>query len=338
MKVIDEILDGGDLPRDRARDLMADVMDGTLDQPQAAGLLVALRAKGVTSEEVAGFAEAMRQAARRVAVDLDRPLVDTCGTGGADVRTFSISTACAFVVAGAGAAAAKHGNRSHSSPCGSADLIEALGAPLEQTPEDVAGSLRETGVGFMFAPAFHPAMKQVVPVREALGIRTVFNILGPLTNPADVDRQVLGVYDPGLIDLMAGALAELGAERAFVLHGDPGMDEVGLAGTTTYARIEKGQITEGRVTPEEMGLPRADPKEVGPLEPGPTAAMVRDVLGGDRDGPRRDIVLANAAFGICAAGLVEEPADGVEVARQVIDEGKALERLEAFVAHARRRG
>jgi anthranilate phosphoribosyltransferase len=333
-EALQTLLDGRDLSRDEARAVMDEVMRGEATQAQIAGFLVALRAKGETADEIAGCAEAMREHVLPVHPTRD-DLVDTAGTGGDGARTFNISTAAALVAAAAGAAVAKHGNRAVSSASGSADLLEALGIRLEQPPERIARSVDELGFGFMFAPAHHPAMKHAAPVRRELGTRTVFNILGPLTNPAGARAQVVGVYSPALVPQVADVLARLGARRAFVVHGFGGIDELSPAGPNAVCEVVDGGVRERVVDPQELGLERCDPADLGGGTPTENAATVHAIFTGAERGGRRDAVLLNAAGAIAAAGHAADLREGLDLARAALDTGAATARLEELVAFSR---
>jgi anthranilate phosphoribosyltransferase len=333
-EALQALLDGRDLSRADARAVMDEVMRGDATQAQIAGFLVALRAKGETADEIAGCAEAMREHVLPVHPTRD-DLVDTAGTGGDGARTFNISTAAALVAAAAGAAVAKHGNRAVSSASGSADLLEALGIRLEQSPERIARSVDELGFGFMFAPAHHPAMKHAAPVRRELGTRTVFNILGPLTNPAGARAQVVGVYSPALVPQVADVLARLGARRAFVVHGFGGIDELSPAGPNAVCEVVDGGVRERVVDPQELGLERCDPADLGGGTPTENAATVHAIFTGAERGGRRDAVLLNAAGAIAAAGHAADLREGLDLARAALDTGAATARLEELVAFSR---
>jgi anthranilate phosphoribosyltransferase len=312
---------------------MGQIMAGDATQAQIGGFLVALRAKGETADEIAGFAVAMRE--HSVPVHPARAdLVDTAGTGGDGAHTLNISTAAALVAAAAGAAVAKHGNRAVSSACGSADVLEALGFELEQPPERIARSIDELGFGFMFAPAHHPAMRHAAPVRRELATRTVFNVLGPLTNPAGARAQVVGVYSPELVRTIAEVLAMLGARRAFVVHGAGGIDELSPAGPNMVCEVADGHVTERTIDPLELGVARCEPSELTGGTPEENAQAIRDVFG-SAQGARRDAILLNAAGAIAAAGHAEGLREGLESARRAIDSGGASERLAALVAFSR---
>jgi len=304
-------------------------MSGEATPAQFGAFVTALRLKGETVDEIAGMARVMREKARRVHVE--GVLLDTCGTGGDARGTFNVSTAAAFVAAGAGARVAKHGNRAMTSRCGSADVLEALGARIDLSPEQVKACLEETGVGFMFAPSFHPAMKFAAGPRREIGVRTVFNILGPLTNPAGAACQVLGVAEPSLAETMAQVLARLGSRRALVVHGRDGLDEMSISGPTLVCELVEGCVRQYEVTPKEVGLALYEAASVAGGTPEENAAALREVLAG-RPGPQRDIVLLNAAAGLVALERAAALAEGVAQAAEAIDSGAARERLERFVA------
>jgi anthranilate phosphoribosyltransferase len=327
------LLDGIDLGREEARDAMRSIMAGEATPAQIGAFLVALRLKGETVEEIAGCAEAMREQALIVS-PRRRDLVDTAGTGGDGAKTFNISTAAALVAAAAGAGVAKHGNRAVSSSSGSADVLEALGFELELTPERIAQSIDELGFGFLFAPTHHPAMRHAAPVRRELAARTVFNVLGPLTNPARARAQIVGVYSPELAPVIAEVLARLGSERAFVVHGAGGIDELSPAGPNLVCEVSGGRVQRREVDPLELGVPRCAPEELGGGSPAENAATIRDVFAG-ADGGRRDAVLLNAAGAIAAGGLARDLRDGLGLAREAIDSGAAGERLDALIAFSR---
>jgi len=333
-QALQQVLDGHDLTRDETREVMSEIMAGAATPAQIGGFLVALRAKGETADEIAGCAEAMRAHVLPV-----RPrredLVDTAGTGGDGARTINISTAAALVAAASGAAVAKHGNRAVSSACGSADVLEALGFTLEQEPARIARSIDELGFGFLFAPYHHPAMRHAAPVRRELATRTVFNVLGPLTNPAGARAQVVGVYSAKLVRTIADVLAALGARRAFVVHGAGGIDELSPVGPNLVAEVVDGSVRERTLDPEqELGLPRCDVAELRGGTPAENAAAVREVFDG-ANGGRRNAILLNAAGAIAAAGHAEDLREGLELARQTVDSGAAAERLEQLIAFSR---
>ena len=319
-----KLLDGRDLSQDEARGVMNTIMSGEATPAQIGGFLVALRAKGETAAEIAGCAEAMRAHVLAVAPQRD-DLVDTAGTGGDGAHTINISTAAALVAAAAGAAVAKHGNRAVSSACGSADVLEALGFTLEQELARIAQSIDELGFGFLFAPSHHPAMRHAAPVRKELATRTVFNLLGPLTNPAGARAQVVGVYSQQLVRTIADVLAQLGARHAFVVHGAGGIDELSPVGSVRERTLDPEQ---------ELGLPRCTVEELRGGAPADNAAAVRAVFDG-ADGGRRNAILLNAAGAIAAAGHAEDLREGLELARETVDSGAAAHRLEQLVAFSR---
>jgi len=323
------LLDGHHLSRADARELMGSIMEGEATDAQIAGFLVALRTKGETADEIAGFAEAMRE--HVVPVRPQRsPVVDIVGTGGDGAHTFNISTAAALVAAAAGAAVAKHGNRAASSQAGSADVLEELGIALEQPPERIALSIDDLGFGFMFARAHHPAMRFVASVRQEIGIRTVFNILGPLANPAGACDGVFGVYSPALVPLFAEALGELGARRAFVVHGEGGLDELSPSGPSLVAEIVDGDVTEWELDPRDLGIEPSDGATLRGGSATENAAIIRAVLAGEPGG-RRDAVLLNASGALVAAGLADDLVEGIALGAETIDSGAAASRLEALV-------
>jgi len=328
------LLDGHDLSRDEARAVMNEIMEGEATPAQIGGFLVALRLKGETADEIAGCAEAMREHVLTVRPKRD-DLVDTAGTGGDAARTINISTAAALVAAAAGAGVAKHGNRAVSSASGSADVLEALGFRLELPRAEIERSIDELGFGFLFAPTHHPAMRHAAPVRRELAARTVFNVLGPLTNPAGARAQVVGVYAPSLVRTIAEVLAQLGARRAFVVHGAAGIDELSPAGPNLVCEVVEGRVREREIDPLDLGIPRCDPSELRGGSPAENAAVIRAVFSGAERGAKRDAILLNAAGAIAAGGHAEDLREGLDAARQAVDSGAAGERLEALVAFSR---
>jgi anthranilate phosphoribosyltransferase len=332
-QALGRLLDRHDLSRGEARAVMNEVMEGEATPAQIGGFLVALRLKGETANEIAGCAEAMRSHVLPV-----RPqrsdLVDTAGTGGDAARTINISTAAALVAAAAGAGVAKHGNRAVSSASGSADVLEALGFRLELPPARIERSIDELGFGFLFAPTHHPAMRHAAPVRRELAARTVFNVLGPLTNPAGARAQVVGVYAPGLVRTVAEVLAQLGARRAFVVHGAGGIDELSPAGPNLVCEVVDGSVREREIDPLELGVARCDPAELGGGSPEENAAAIRAVFSGENGG-RRSAILLNAAGAIAAAGHAADLREGLELAREAVDSGAAAARLDALVEFSR---
>ena len=330
---IAELMDGRDLSQEGARHVMRSIMAGEATPGQIGAFLVALRIKGETADEIAGCAEAMREhvlVVRPARTDL----VDTAGTGGDGARTFNISTAAALVAAAAGAGVAKHGNRAVSSSSGSADVLEALGFNLELPPETIARSIDELGFGFLFAPTHHPAMRHAAPVRRELATRTVFNVLGPLTNPAGARAQVVGVYAPELVPTIAEVLARLDAERAFVVHGASGVDELSPAGPNLVCEVADGKVRRREIDPLDLGIQRCAPEELGGGGPAENAETIRRIFSG-ADGGKRDAVLLNAAGAIAAGGLARDLREGVGLAREAVRSGAAGERLEALIAFSK---
>jgi anthranilate phosphoribosyltransferase len=327
------LLEGHDLPRDQAREVMLEIMAGEATPGQIGGFLVALRVKGETADEIAGCAEAMRAHALPVRPQRE-DLVDTAGTGGDGAGTFNISTAAALVAAAAGAGVAKHGNRAVSSASGSADVLEALGFELEQPPERIERSIDELGFGFLFAPSHHPAMRHAGPVRRELATRTVFNVLGPLTNPAGARAQVVGVYAPELVPTIAAVLARLGATRAFVVHGAGGIDELSPAGPNLVCEVTGGRVRRREIDPREFGVPRCRPGDLDGGTPEENAATIREIFAGAK-GPKRESVLLNAAGAIAAGGHARDLGQGYALAAEAVDSGAAAERLEALIAFSR---
>ncbi len=323
------LLDGYDLSREEACAVMNEVMEGAATPAQIGGLLVALRLKGETADEIAGCAEAMRAHVLAVRPSRD-DLVDTAGTGGDGASTINISTAAALVAAAAGAGVAKHGNRAVSSASGSADVLEALGFRLELPPARIERSIDELGFGFLFAPTHHPAMRHAAPVRRELAARTVFNVLGPLTNPAGARAQVVGVYAPSLVRTMADVLARLGARRAFVVHGAGGIDELSPAGPNLVCEVVDGTVHEREIDPLDLGVLRCDPAELRGGSPEENAAAIRAVFAGENGG-RRSAVLLNAAGAIAAAGRAHDLREGLELAREAVDSGAAAARLDELI-------
>ena len=333
-EAISKLVEHQDLTQQETESVMGQVMAGEATPSQIGAFLTALRMKGETPAEIAGGALAMRAHSLRVYTHLKDLLIDTCGTGGDSQGTFNISTVVALVVAGAGLPVAKHGNRSVSSRCGSADLLEALGARIDLGPEDVSRCINEVGFGFLFAQRLHPAMKNVAGPRKELGIRTIFNLLGPLSNPASAPTQLMGVYSDALTETMAQVLRLLGTQRAMVVHSSDGLDELSLS-TNKITRLVGAEITTFSLTPEEVGLPRADIKELQGGTPEDNAALTRRLLKGEK-GPKRDVVLLNAAAALVTAEKTDNFASGIKMAAATIDSGKALDKLERFVALTRR--
>ncbi|MBF8268275.1 MAG: anthranilate phosphoribosyltransferase [Dehalococcoidia bacterium] len=327
-EAIDALVSRRDLTQQEAAGVMGEIMTGEATPAQFGAFVTALRLKGETAEEIAGMARVMREKALQVRVEGD--LVDTCGTGGDGSRTINVSTIAAFVVAGAGLKVAKHGNRAVTSGCGSADVLEAAGVKIDLGPQGVERCIREVGFGFMFAPTFHPAMRYAGGPRREIGIRTVFNILGPLTNPAGARSQVLGVADGALGERMAQVLHHLGCQHALVVHGDDGLDEVSIAAPTQIWEMKEGRIHSYKVAPEDVGISRAQASTIRSDSIEGNVAAMTQVLSGEK-GPARDIVLLNAAAALLAGGAVRNLQQGVMVASESIDSGRAMEKLRALV-------
>jgi len=326
---IEPLLKGESLSFEQATELLDVVFDGEVPEVQIAAFLTAMRAKGATATELAGLAKSLRQHAVRVNVDVDN-LVDTCGTGGGAIKTSNISTAAAIVAAGASVYVAKHGNRGITSKCGSADVLEQLGVKIDASAEVVAECIKQAHIGFMFAPMFHPAMKYVQPIRKGLGFRTVFNILGPLANPAGAKRQVLGVADESLMQIIAEALKLLGTQYVMVVHGS-GMDEISTAATTKILELKEGQITAKQLNPQDLGIPLADINQLKVTDAKTSAKVLRDILNNKESGPRKDIVILNAAAAIIAAGMANDFESAIKLAQKSVSEGRALVCLEKLI-------
>lgn len=334
--LLGDVFDGQTLSQERAEAVMGRLMDGELSQMQAAALLAALRTRGETVAEIIGFARAMRERAVKVPVKVSGPLLDTCGTGGTGLNTFNISTASLFVLAAGGVKVAKHGNRAVTRKSGAADVLEALGARLEGTPEQLAACIEEVGLAFIFARAHHPAMKFVAPIRADLRARTIFNSLGPLTNPAGANRQLLGVYDPSLTEPLAQVLAGLGLERALVVHGD-GIDELTVSGETRVSELDAGGIIRSyTVHPKHVGLGFYERLELSGGTPEENAVTIRALLNNEIHGAKRDVVLLNAGAALYLADKAADIETGVAVADDLLTSGAAAERLEAYLEFTRR--
>jgi anthranilate phosphoribosyltransferase len=323
------LLEGTDLLFDQAKDLLDTVFDGEVPDAQIAAFLAAMRAKTATSDELAGLARSLRDHAVGVETGIDN-LVDTCGTGGARLKTFNISTAAAFVAAGAGAYVAKHGNRGITSKCGSADVLAALGINIEPGPEKVAQCIRQAHIGFMFAPKFHPAMKYVQPVRKSLDFRTVFNILGPLANPANANAQVMGVPEESLMPRIIETLKVLGVSRAMVVHSD-GLDEMSTMGPTKIMQLKDGEISESTIDPADLGFDVVDFENLKGGDAEANAKIIKDIFSGDDTGPKKDIVVLNAAAAIIVAGLADDFKNAVKLADAGITSGSAAAAVEKLV-------
>ena len=334
--LIKKVEAGTDLSRQEAELAMEEILSGRSNEDTIVALLAALRAKGETVGELVGFARAMRRHATSVFADGSRPdelLVDTCGTGGDSSGTFNISTAAAFVAAGADVHIAKHGNRSISSKCGSADVLEALGVSLDVASGPVGEAISKIGIGFLYAPALHTAMRHAMPARRRLG-RTAFNLLGPLTNPAGARAQIAGVFSEKVVEKVALVLSELDVERAFVVHGAGGLDEISLSGETTVGDVHRDVVRIYRVTPEDFGLERAPLEAIAGGDAAHNAALIRAILSGER-GPRRDIVVANAAAAIVASGRAADFLEGAQLAAGSLDSGKARAKLDSLISFMR---
>jgi anthranilate phosphoribosyltransferase len=329
-EAVRKVIESSDLSREESREVFDEIMSGTATDAQIAALIVALRIKGETIDEITGAAEVMREKALPVIPDAADHVVDTCGTGGDGSNTFNISTAAAFVAAGAGACVAKHGNRSVSSKCGSADVLEALGVTIGIPVTQMKACLDEVGICFLFAPALHGAMKYAIGPRKEIGVRTIFNILGPLTNPARASNQLLGVFSASLTEPLASVLRNMGSRRAFVVHGLNRMDEISLCDSTRVSETVDGAVRTYTISPEDLGFARADIAAVAGGDARENAAIIRGVLSGKK-GAQRDIVVLNAAFAIVAAGLADTPAQGVSRAEEAIDSGAAEQKLALLI-------
>ncbi|MEZ4533314.1 MAG: anthranilate phosphoribosyltransferase [Thermomicrobiales bacterium] len=333
---IKTIVDGGALTEEQATDVMDAIMSGEATPSQIAALITALRVRGETVDELTGFARALRDHVQRVTVPDDRPIIDTCGTGGDDSGTFNISTTAAIVIAGADVRVAKHGNRSVTSQSGSADVLEALGVTIDLSPDAVAASIRDVGIGFMFAPSYHPGFRHAGPTRREIGVRTVFNFLGPMTNPAGLRRQIIGVSAPSAARMMAEALGRLGSDRVLVVYSPEGLDELGLGEDSHVVEFdaERGEAIEYAIGPQDAGLKRASVEALAGGDAAHNAQITLRILAGAQ-GPMRDVVLFNAGAGLYAAGVVENVRQGVELAAATIDSGRAADTLERFVQASR---
>jgi anthranilate phosphoribosyltransferase len=327
-EAIDIVVSGKSLTIEQAAEVMQEIMDGEATPAQFGSFVTALRLKGETVEEIAGMARVMRE--KSVPVSVSGPLVDTCGTGGDASKTFNISTTAAFVVAGAGLKVAKHGNRGISSGCGSADVLDALGVKIELGAPEVEKCLEDIGIGFMFAPTFHPAMKYAAPSRKEIGIRTVFNILGPMTNPAGAQSQLLGVFEESLTMKMAQVLCLLGCHHALVVHGEDGLDEITLGGKTTVCELKGDEVTRCYIDPEDFGFPRTNLSGLRGGPPQENADILRRVLQGEK-GPYRNIVLVNAAAALVAGDMAKDLEKGVRLACEAVDSGSAMDKLNRLI-------
>ncbi|WP_457567998.1 anthranilate phosphoribosyltransferase [Desulfurobacterium sp.] len=338
-EILEDVINGKNLSYEETKDLFGKIMGGELTPAQIAGILVAMRMKGETTEEIAGAASAMRDKSRKVVLseDLKERIVDTCGTGGDLKGTFNVSTTVAFVLAAGGVPVAKHGNRSVSSRCGSADILEALGVKIDLQPDEVGRCIEETGFGFMFAPVFHPAMANVIKPRRELGVRTVFNILGPLTNPAGARRQLMGIFDGELSERIAGVLSKLGVKRACIVHGFDGTDEVTVCDRTKITELSDGEIKSYVVSPEDFGFERAETEEIRAADSlEENKKMIEAILKGDDDSARRDMVALNAGFGFYVAEKVSSPMEGVSLALELLKTGRPFSVLQKVIEMSNR--
>jgi anthranilate phosphoribosyltransferase len=333
---ISKVASGQNLLSQEAEESIKKIMTGQSNDIEIAAFLTALKIKGETPEEIAAFAKVMREFAVKIQPIVEGRLVDLCGSGGDASGTFNISTTAMFIVAGTGIAVAKHGNRAMSSKCGSADVLEALGVNINADIELIKKSIEEIGVGFMFAPQHHAAMKHVISARKGLGFRTVFNILGPLTNPANATAHLMGVYDPELTEKIAEVFRILGIENALVVNGEPGMDELSLAGKTRVSELKEGIVNTYYITPEELGLHRCHPKDLLGGTPDINAEILKNILSGEEKGPKRDIALLNAAAGIVVGGKAEDLEEGLAAAEDALDSGAAAKKLEDLVRYCGR--
>lgn len=329
-QALNRLIDRIDLTRDEMLSVMQQIMQGEFTHAQIAGILTALRMKGETVDEIAAAAEVMRELSTKVKVTMDQHLVDTCGTGGDGIQTFNVSTVSALVAAAAGAKVAKHGGRSVSSTCGSADVLEALGVNVNLTPQLVARCVDEIGIGFMFAPNHHSAMKHAAPVRRELGVRTLFNLLGPLTNPADARNQVMGVFDRQLTGKLAHVLKQLGGQHVLVVHGADGMDEISFTGDTYVAELKDGEVTEYVLNPQHFGMSLHSAESIRVQNAEESKAVILQVLAG-ASGPARDIVLLNAGAAIYVAGVTESLQAGIQKAARAIDDRSASGKLQQLI-------
>ncbi len=327
---LNKIVQRDNLTEEEMSKMIADIFSGHITDAQIGAMMAALATKGETFEELAGAAKAMRRKAKRIQSSA-ATVVDTCGTGGDGAQTFNISTTTAFVVAGCGVTVAKHGNRSVSSQCGSADLLEVLGVKLDTAPEIVEEAVGEIGIGFLFAPLYHGAMKYAAKPRKEVGLRSIFNMLGPLTNPAAANCQLLGVYAPDLTEMFAQALKLLGTKRAFVVHGHDGLDEISVCAATRVSELKEGLIRTYDIHPEQFFGEQADPEALSGGNPETNASITTAILKGE-EGPKRNVVLLNASAALVAAGKAEDFQEGIRMAQEAIDEGRAMEKLDALVA------
>ena len=335
-KLLMDVIGGKNLGEKAMADMIGSILAGEMSDVQIGAFLAAMACKTATEEEIAGAAQAMRDKAASIS-PRDADTIDTCGTGGDGVGTFNISTVTALVAAGAGLTVVKHGNRSVSSKCGSADVLEALGVKIDAEPAAVEGAINEVGVGFLFAPKFHGAMRHVMPTRRELGVRTMFNLLGPLANPANAKFQLVGIYDPSMLERYAGAMKRLGIERAMVVHGDDGLDEITTTTTTQVAELADGKVTRYEIDPANYFHTLATANDLLGGDAAENAAIARAILSGE-DGPKRQIVLLNTAAALRVAGKAYDLTDGIARAADAIDSGAALGKLDALVAYMQENG
>jgi len=335
-ETLKKIIARKDLSGTEMAQMIADIFSGEITDAQVGAFMAALATKGETFEELAGAASAMRKKARRIQTSA-KTVVDTCGTGGDGAKTFNISTTSAFVVAGCGVTVAKHGNRSVSSQCGSADLLEALGVKLDTAPEIVEEAVRETGIGFLFAPLYHGAMKYAAKARKEIGLRSIFNMLGPLTNPASANCQLLGVYAPGLTEMFAQALRILGAKRAFVVHGHDGLDEISVCAPTRISELNDGMIRTYDINPEQFFGETAGAGDLAGGNPADNAEITRSILNGEK-GPKRNVILINSSAALVAAGKAQNLKEGITLAEVSIDSRAALKKLDSLIRFTQENG
>ena len=332
-EIISSVVGGKNMSSQDAEKAIKTIMSGQSNDIEITALLTGLKIKGETPEEIASFAKVMREYALKIEPKVSGSLVDMCGTGGDKSNTFNISTTAMFIVAGAGIPVAKHGNRALTSKCGSADVLEALGVDLSIGPEKICKSIEDVGIGFMFAPMHHSATKYVMPVRKALGYRTIFNILGPLTNPANAKAQLMGVYDPRLTEKLAEVFRILGRDRAMVVHGAPGLDELSTAGKTKISELKEDKINTYYIRPEDYGLEKADMKDLIGGTPQENAGILKNIINGSDTGPKRDIVLLNAAAGILVGGKAQNISEGLTFAEEVLEDGRAYKKLREYIKY-----
>jgi anthranilate phosphoribosyltransferase len=328
---IQKLIDGADLTYEESKTIMTEIMTGKTTNSQTAALLIALRMKGESVEELIAFAYIMKEQCRQIHPKVKGRLVDTCGTGGDKIKIFNVSTASAFVIAGAGISVAKHGNRAVTSKSGSADVLEKLGLNLSLEPQHVEWIIEKVGVGFMFAPAFHPAMKYAAEPRREIGIRTVFNILGPLTNPASANAQVLGVYNEKLVIPLAYTLQKLGCQEAMIVHGIDGLDEISTLGKTVIAHLKNGEVKKQELSPETLGVKAAVARDLQCTSPEDSAKTILGILTGKVDGAKRDIVVVNSAAGIIVGGKASDFKESIRLAQKSIDSGAAYAKLKELI-------